>query len=69
MPIWLLKLFHLIGLTNLTDEQVNEYVRYVKPVITVCRFTVVTYSEKKTNNPKPSIKADGGKISLTTIAH
>ncbi len=25
MPAWLLKVFHFIGLTNLTDEQVRRY--------------------------------------------
>ncbi len=30
MPNWILKLFHAIGLTNLTDEQIKAYVSIPK---------------------------------------
>jgi hypothetical protein len=48
MPVWLLKLCHLVGLTNLTDQEVEKYAllrRPKKPFISVENTSFLTISE------------------------
>jgi hypothetical protein len=54
MPGWLLKVFHVIGLTNLTDEQVAKYIRLKNPIMTRSSISVATtFADPK---KKPSLK-------------
>jgi hypothetical protein len=57
MPIWLLKMFHFLGLTNLSDEQVEKYVAYKTP-----KTPKITSLHRSI-----SVRTPSAKISVTTF--
>ena len=63
MPAWLLKLFHMIGMTNLTDEDVARYVAAKKRVEMTCLKITFTHALIVEENEPPSI-ASGKQLSL-----
>ena len=53
MSVWLLRLLHMVGLTNLSDREVDLYIAWKKPQITSFTININVKTRSPSNASRP----------------